>query len=172
MWKVVDSPDKFESSWRILKELHRKRWHAKGKEGAFESCQFFNFHHWVFEQLCARGQAKFLLIGDRNPIAAIYCFYLYDRVYYYQSGIDVGCSGSPGILAHLAVLNEIEDSFKHYDFMLGGRQSYKASWASELAVVKDISCYTRSVQGSWQRINDEIKERIRTNRFVKVVRQR
>lgn len=170
--EVVTCPDDFERCWSILQRLHEKRWHEKGKDGAFKSRHFYEFHRWLFAELAPSGQAKMIFVYTDAPLAAIYCFCQNSRVYYYQSGIDTDSGGSPGILSHLAALNHVVGGFDRYDFMLGGTQSYKASWATELTEVKDIIGYSQTLRGLLQKLKDDISGTVRRSRIVNLIRKR
>ncbi|OMH25665.1 GNAT family N-acetyltransferase [Motiliproteus sp. MSK22-1] len=162
---TFSQPDEFDSAWPILQRLHEIRWKANGKKGAFVNDLFYQFHRRYFDLIAPGEGAKILIISKANEhktaVAAIYCFYCQGQIYYYQSGIDTSCSGSPGILAHIAVLLTAADEYHSYDFMRGGEISYKKSWASKQTPIINLTAFPRSSSGALRYYTAQGMEQIR-----------
>jgi CelD/BcsL family acetyltransferase involved in cellulose biosynthesis len=114
-----------------LIDLHIRRWGSASR--AFRTAQYVDFHRQFAQRLLARNRLRlFVLEGDDKPLAALYCFLLDGRYYYYQAGRDPERSQHrPGlVLLHAAIRHAIEEGVGLFDF-LTGNEAYKYIWAGE-----------------------------------------
>ena len=112
----------------ILQRLHTHRWQSGGRDGAFASPIFRQFHDQVMPALLDRGELDLRwLVVEGEPIAVSYSVIHENRIYYYQGGraTEVPKGVRPGIVLHLyAIQAAIEAGRAEYDF-LGGDARYK-----------------------------------------------
>jgi CelD/BcsL family acetyltransferase involved in cellulose biosynthesis len=124
--------EEVERGKRILKSLHSERW---GKQGAFRSSRFSEFHDSVMQSLFAENALQLLWLTVRQePVAVLYNVTWNGKVYFYQSGrkLDVPKGVRPGIVLHAhAIRRAIESGRREYDFLAGTSQ-YKRKLATGL----------------------------------------
>lgn len=115
----------------VLIDLHVRRWGRASS--AFRTPDYIAFHREFARRLFARGWLRlFVLDGGAAPLAALYCFVVDGRYYYYQAGRDPSRSQHrPGlVLLHAAIRQAIEEGVGVFDF-LTGIEAYKYIWAGE-----------------------------------------
>jgi len=112
--------------------LHQKRWRAKGKQGAFMSEDFRNFHLDVAKIFDEKGwlDLQFLTVDD-EPVAAAYTFDYNLKKYGYLTGFDpeFGRFGVGNLLRLHLVEDCIRKGFREYD-LTRDFEPYKADWAT------------------------------------------
>jgi CelD/BcsL family acetyltransferase involved in cellulose biosynthesis len=129
-----EDPQQLDFYFSELKRLHELRWHSKGKQGAFSSQRFLQFHRTLAEKLLAKGRLYLGLLSIRGEIAG--CLYTIDTAnvrYFYQAGFLPAMQQlAPGHISHFLAIDDAQkQGFTHYDFMLGGvENSYKAEYTS------------------------------------------
>lgn len=132
-----------ESDFKELVRLHQLRWKLRNHQGSFSDREFHHFQQQVMKEMLKNGHLElwFLSIDGIN-IAAIYNIRYHDKIYYYQSGLDVLFDRrlSPGLLLHGHCIREaIHNQVQEYDFLLQGElDSYKQRWTQEYRTVADI----------------------------------
>lgn len=113
---------------QILAELHGARWQESGHPGAFASPRFSAFHSAYAEKLLAADQLDLLwLTVGGAPVAAIYSFVSGGKVYFYQSGRQVGTPPNIRlgiVMFMLAIQDAMARGLSEFDF-LGGDSTYK-----------------------------------------------
>ena len=114
---------------RVLQALHRERWHADEKEGAFSSPRFCAFHDIVLQHLLDddRLDLRWLTL-DGRALAAYYAFRYGDKLYYYQAGrtVDVPPKVRLGIVILVDGLKDaMARGLREFDF-LAGQAQYKS----------------------------------------------
>ncbi|AWL11655.1 hypothetical protein HMF8227_01174 [Saliniradius amylolyticus] len=122
--------------WSSLKQLHQKRWHQRGKTGAFISGAFNAFHQ---RQMQTSKRLKMSVLESPECIYGIHCYYEYQgRLFFYQSGWDPAFSAmSPGLVLHLWSRKSHSDW--DYDLMLGSmNDSYKAKLADSMGLIGEV----------------------------------
>ena len=137
--------------FRIIKELHEKRWESKGEQGAFGSERFKKFHCQLMKLLVVNSDL-FLhkLYQEDEVIAFLYAFRFKDTMYYYQSGFNHEHvkKYSPGLVL---IIKSIQSAISHncnrYDFMMGGFKSYKQKYGCETEMMVDIEIYNQQAVG-------------------------
>ncbi len=145
---LYTKPDQFDYAWEKLKNLHNSRWSDKGKKGAFLTRKFCEFHKACFCAFSESNKAKILTIEDERFSASIYCFYVADRIYYYQSGFASTTTGSWGAMSHVALLDATADEFRKYDFMCASAESYKSNWTEAQSDVYCIDAFPSNISGN------------------------
>jgi CelD/BcsL family acetyltransferase involved in cellulose biosynthesis len=138
-----------------LAALHRSRWTARGKPGAFSGERFLTFHRTLLSMWISDGRAILarLSLGSA-PLAVLYGF-VHGRVFsFYQAGVRVDEAlpiPSPGNLAHLMLMKELaERSFTTYDF-LRGTAIYKERLACGANALMGVYCWHTSVRARTRR---------------------
>jgi CelD/BcsL family acetyltransferase involved in cellulose biosynthesis len=123
-----------EEFFADLVRLHQERWTAEGEPGCFAAPRFTQFHGALVREWLPAGRAVLgrLSLGGR-PVAVLYGFVTRGKFDFYQSGVVQAESGplkSPGILAHLLLMQRLIDrGVSCYDF-LRGPSSYKERLAT------------------------------------------
>ena len=145
--RLSSSPDEVARDMDVLGDLHVRRWGSASR--AFQTPAYVDFHRQFARRMFDTGCLRlFVMETDTTPVAALYCFALDGRYYYYQAGRDPGRSQHrPGlVLLHVAIKRAIEEGVGVFDF-LSGAEAYKYTWASsELASVRVTDWRTRSMQ--------------------------
>lgn len=122
-----------EGDFKEFVRLHQQRWEARRLPGSFAEGRFPLFQRRMAASMLEKGhlELKFLSIQGKN-VAALYNIRYKDRVYYYQSGMDLSFDPTlaPGLLLHAHAIEEaIRDGMKEYDFLMrGSGDSYKKRW--------------------------------------------
>jgi CelD/BcsL family acetyltransferase involved in cellulose biosynthesis len=136
-----------ERDMAVLIDLHLRRWGRASS--AFRTPQYLAFHREFARRLFARGWLRlFVLEAGDQPLAALYCFALDGRYYYYQAGRDPARSQHrPGlVLLHAAIRHAIGEGVRVFDF-LTGVEAYKYIWAGEeQASLRVTEWRTRPIQ--------------------------
>ena len=116
--------------------LHRLRWQKMQeiKYGGFDNPQFVNFHRLLIEEHFQTGMIRLWRISaGARVFAYLYNFRVQKSEFFYLSGIDyeIGEKYSPGLLAHVEVMQEcLDEGLFAYDFM-AGKNRYKESLSTE-----------------------------------------
>jgi len=123
-----------------LFELHQKRWHLKGKPGAFGSVQRCELYYSVAASFMQRGWLEFWIMAlDGKAVAAQFGFRYRDAVYSLQEGFDPAyASDRVGYVLRAHVLKMlIGQGVSHYDF-LGEEDPSKNRWGAQVGCYADI----------------------------------
>ncbi|MEQ1855832.1 MAG: GNAT family N-acetyltransferase [Longimicrobiales bacterium] len=123
-----------------MASLHAKRWHGRGKSGAFGDAKIRDFHLGLLKRVF-HGQAKELraeilrVSFGAEAIAYLYQLRYRGRVNFYQSGLAYHGDNrlKPGLVAHaLAVEHYLTGGESEYDFLGGEPEAvrYKRSLAT------------------------------------------
>jgi len=131
-WHRVETEADFEIGWRLLVELHQRRWRSLGQPGCFASKAFHDFHNEIARRLLSRGQLHLTWLElDSQPVAAEYHIADATTYYVYQGGMEPARSQDrPGQLAMILSLRRaFQDGLHRFDFLRGNEQ-YKANWRS------------------------------------------
>jgi CelD/BcsL family acetyltransferase involved in cellulose biosynthesis len=126
----ANSPAEIETGYRILIDLHQRRWRERGLPGCFSSPRFTAFHRQVCDTFISTGRATLSWIEfDDKPLSAEYRLMGNRVMYAYQCGIDPDrLDLHPGELSNMVAMREaIERHFTAYDF-LRGDEEYKSRW--------------------------------------------
>ncbi|MEI7687230.1 MAG: GNAT family N-acetyltransferase, partial [Planctomycetota bacterium] len=126
---------------RVLQELHRERWHADEKEGAFSSPRFCAFHDTMMQHLLDvdRLDLRWLTLEGR-PLAAYYAFRYGDKLYYYQAGrvVDVPTKVRLGIVILVDGLKDaMARGLREFDF-LAGQAQYKSLFTDTSRTIVEL----------------------------------
>lgn len=134
----------FESDFNEFIRLHQKRWETRNMPGSFSTGNRFNdFQRRVMDDMLKNGhlELRFLSVADSN-IAVLYNINYNNKIYFYQSGLDVSFDKNiaPGFLLHSHCIEEaIKAGLKEYDFLLMGNfDSYKKQWTKDCKYICDI----------------------------------
>jgi CelD/BcsL family acetyltransferase involved in cellulose biosynthesis len=131
----------------VLIDLHLRRWGRESR--AFQTREYVAFHRQFARRMLQGGHLRlFVLESDSTPLAALYCFALDGRYYYYQAGRDPERSQHrPGlVLLHAAIKHAIEEGIGVFDFLTGA-EAYKYTWAAgEHISVRVTDWRTRPMQ--------------------------
>ncbi|MCS6778046.1 MAG: GNAT family N-acetyltransferase [Chloroherpetonaceae bacterium] len=122
-----------EEGMRAFFALHQSRWNARWLPGVLGSRRVQAFHCEVAGRFLANGWLRLhLLQADGNLRAALYCYALGKRTYYYLGGFAPEYARySPGtLLTARAIRNAITEGHIEFDF-LRGDEAYKYRWHPE-----------------------------------------
>lgn len=140
------------SFFEQLIKLHNAHWQKRGKQGAFVSEQFRQFHLCLAKDLLAENQLLLYRIKQQDEIIAVfYGFYYGKTLYYYQSGISATSSlPNTGIALHLTSIRHARSKkAAYYDLMKGSLNSYKNDYISDGAEIYSPS-YSHPLLWAWQ----------------------
>jgi hypothetical protein len=132
-WHPVTNASQFETTWRILVDLHQRRRQSLNEPGCFASKSFHDFHVETARRLLDGGQLRMSWLElDGSPAAAEYHFADSHATYAYQGGVDPQrLAEEPGRLSTIICLQRaIKEGHKQFDF-LRGDEPYKAHWRAE-----------------------------------------
>ncbi len=164
-YHAVCTLDELSDRFHDLIDLHQKRWSEKGKAGVFQSEKFLMFHKRFSALALPKGhlQLRFLML-DTTPIAVNYNFVYNNKIYAYQSGMDIHIDKdvSPGILLEgYCVQEAISNGMQEYDFLFGERP-YKKRWTSTSRDLKAIIISSRGMKMRMIRGVDFLIARLKT----------
>jgi CelD/BcsL family acetyltransferase involved in cellulose biosynthesis len=144
---VVRSPAELEHGYRVLTDLHARRWAALSTGGIFNQTAMHAFHREAMQALLSRGELRLSWLElDGQPVAAEYSLAGNKIVYAYQSGMDpAAAEHEPGSLSLIATLKgAMAEGFTAIDF-LRGDEPYKQHWRAEPRPTREL----RIVSGHW-----------------------
>ncbi len=136
----VTEADQLAEGYRLLVDLHTRRWNARGEKGIFADPAIYEFHQEALAGLLSTGHMRLSwLTIDDQPAAAEYCLTDGNVVFSYQSGLDPAMiSHEPGVLMLVATLQDvIECGYTGLDF-LRGDEPYKLDWRSVQRPIHDV----------------------------------
>jgi CelD/BcsL family acetyltransferase involved in cellulose biosynthesis len=129
---VETAPERMESVFNQLMELHRRRWQAKNVSHSFSTPDYVGFHRDVVRACAERDWIRFygLAVEDRC-VASLYCYRWRGQVFDFQAGFDPAYEKMrPGqVLIAYALENAIAEGNTLFDF-LRGEHSYKREWGT------------------------------------------
>lgn len=135
---VEDLPRGFEE----LTRLHKKRWESRGMEGAFSHEQFDQFHKRIMPLMLNRGHLELVLLSENsNNKAVLYNIVYKNKIYFYQSGIDITDKKAAfGYVLHSYCIEDaIKRGIEEYDFLPKGRSDdYKGRFAKDYRALSDL----------------------------------
>lgn len=134
-----------EHAWRLLVDLHQRRWESLGQPGCFSSAQYTSFHRAAVERLAPAGLLRLQWLElDGRPISAEYQLQAAGVLYGYQSGLDPDrLDEQPGNLSKIATFHQaIDESFIAIDY-LRGSEEYKRRWRFEPRAAIDLHVLSR-----------------------------
>jgi CelD/BcsL family acetyltransferase involved in cellulose biosynthesis len=135
--------------FRILVDLHTKRWQSRGEGGVFAEPGILDFHREATERLLAFGQLRLSWLElDGHPAAAEYCLSDDRTVYSYQSGFDPeSIAHEPGVMTLVATMQDIiSHGWTGLDF-LRGDESYKLDWRAVPKPMHDVRILPGNLHG-------------------------
>jgi CelD/BcsL family acetyltransferase involved in cellulose biosynthesis len=139
--KVANDED-LERGFKELSELHKKRWGAKGTEGAFSHPKFKEFHERIMPLLLKNGSLELVRFSEHgNTRAVLYNIVYNNKIYFYQSGIDtLDGRAAYGYLLHSHCIEEaIMRGLREYDFLPKGKSDdYKGRFAKDCRILSDL----------------------------------
>lgn len=146
-----------EEYWPGLTQLHQQRWWAKGKSGAFSASEFSQFHLALAKTNPTACSLAVLWLDDE--IAAIHYYLLgRDVVHFYQAGwLEKFARWSPSAMLHCWVIER--SKLLDYDFMLGGKQSYKADFGTTQQQCYQLNGYG-NIMGYTLALLKQLKQRM------------
>jgi CelD/BcsL family acetyltransferase involved in cellulose biosynthesis len=117
-----------------LAMLHRDRWAAKGRPGAFASLRFKLFYHTMVVKYFDRGEIDILCVsaGDET-IGILYNYVLKSKAFFYQYGFKFSNNKklNPGLITlQVALQSYLESALPEFDLMAGD-VLYKRSLAEQ-----------------------------------------
>lgn len=125
--------------WPELRRLHQLRWNSKGKQGAFVSDIFNQFHQTLLLQQ-ADSCAIAVLKIDGEFAAIHYYLKSTDYMHFYQAGWAEQFSAlSPSAILHLWAARQMNNLA--YDFMLGAVRSYKQELSNQKQLCYQLDVY-------------------------------
>ena len=128
-----------------LATLHQRRWHARGKPGAFAQTFFARFHRELIARGLPRDEIDLLRISAEGAVIGyLYNFRHRGRVLAYQSGFNYAAARGaqkPGMTCHqMAIDWYAAQGVRAYDF-LAGADRYKRSLANAQTRLHWLSLY-------------------------------
>ena len=127
---------------QLLIDLHDARWHGTGAFNARAA----ELHRHLSRELSRSGELwLFTLDVDDRPVAAWYGFVRGGTLAFYQSGRDPAWAslGVGAVLMGIMIRRAIEGGIRRFDF-LRGEESYKAAWASKVAMTYELLAFRSS----------------------------
>jgi CelD/BcsL family acetyltransferase involved in cellulose biosynthesis len=146
-----------------LAPLHQTRWTGRGKAGVFASDSFKRFHRALLAQGTADAEFWFMS-ADGRDYAGLYLLRRGQTVHYYQSGLaaaELEGISAGAVLMGYAIERAIERRCESFDFMKGGRESYKSRYNCREAAMFDAVVYGRTLAGQAARALRAIGSRLR-----------
>lgn len=122
---LAETPEQAFQFFEQLVSLHQAHWKLLGETGAFSTARVREFHRLVIADLIALNQVVLAQLTGPKTLAVLYGFVVNNTFDFYQSGIatdvDAGSIKSPGITAHLLLMQQLAARGIHeYDFLAGG----------------------------------------------------
>lgn len=150
-----------------LKSLHQSHWVARGKQGAFDSAYFIDFHRQLIDNCFERGEIQILRfsVGDIE-LGYLYNFVHRGRVSFYQSGFDyqlVEKHGRPGLVAHAMAIEHNARLGHHIYDLLAGAVRYKRSLASRSEALSWVVLHRNTRMFRFEEFLRRCKRRWRPN---------
>ena len=173
--QIARTPLEAATYFEQLVALHQIRWRSDGRPGCFAADRFHRFHRALVGDLLPSGVAVLarLVLGDAT-LAVIYGFVIGQKFDFYQSGVTikkVEAINSPGVAAHLLLMQELERrNVISYDF-LAGTSEYKRRLSSRTIRLATITMHRHSVPmvlndigqtgrrlvaGAWRRVRSRV----------------
>lgn len=119
-----------EAGMTALFALHQKRWNARWLPGVLGNKRVQSFHREVAARFLEKGWLRLHLLRAEGDLrAALYCFSLSGRTFYYLGGFAPEYS-KYSLGTHLtaqAIRQSITEKHAEFDF-LRGNESYKYRW--------------------------------------------
>lgn len=146
---------------RSIIALHQKDWQQRGQLGAFHSTKKKQFHQELLD-LLSHNPAPILagLYEQERLLYGIYGFQCDDRFEFYQSGFDRTPQTqvkTPGILAHLLLMQALNRrGVKFYDF-LSGEQRYKQELSTQTRELSTLILHGNSLMGRFHSGLDRLR---------------
>lgn len=145
----VADPTQADEFFAELVRLHQGRWEDDGKPGVFASASFTDFHRRMLARWLPTGQAvlaRLRLQGE--TLAVLYGFRCGGKYEFYQSGVrQHPALPSPGIVAHLLLMQQLAgEGVTVYDF-LKGASTYKQRLATGQQPLASLECWRNTLPG-------------------------
>jgi len=166
-WRLVESADEFDATWKVLEDLHQRRRQSLGQPGCFSSPKWAAFHRDVARQLLDDGRLRLSRLDmDGTPVAAEYHLAGSRATYAYQGGVDpTRLTEEPGRLSTICCIQRaIAEKHDRFEF-LRGDEPYKAHWR---AVPTETRRLRAAPPRTWARLRHRTwSEAERIGRFAK-----
>ncbi|MFO0754198.1 MAG: GNAT family N-acetyltransferase [Thermodesulfovibrionales bacterium] len=122
--------------------LHQRRWESKEMAGAFSHARFVSFHRMMMETMMTKGHLDLFTLHAEGGLRAVLYNIAYKRkIYFYQSGVDTGCSRVAfGYVLHSHCIGDaITRGIAEYDFLPKGKaDTYKDRFANRIRTIADL----------------------------------
>jgi CelD/BcsL family acetyltransferase involved in cellulose biosynthesis len=129
------------TGWRILNNLHGRRWRADGVAGAFAAERFGRFHCEYTQKTLQSGQLDLVwLMASGRPLAAMYNIKTSHKIYFYQGGRDINLPENISIgsvIIALVIQDAISNGYQEFDFM-AGEIDYKKRFTSTMRPLVEL----------------------------------
>jgi CelD/BcsL family acetyltransferase involved in cellulose biosynthesis len=122
--------DSTQKGMQILKDLHQKRWNARGLPGIFANPTVLDFNLDVSQVMLQKNWlALFLLRLSGEPACVMYGFKYRFKFYEYLTGLEpsFGKFNAGNLLRAHMIEAFIHEGIREYDFMRG-YEEYKERW--------------------------------------------
>jgi hypothetical protein len=131
--------DEAQRNFKELVKLHHERWKSRGQAGVFNNAKFLEFHTKMLPLLVDRGWLELPVLSvKKQSRAALYTFFYKNKIYGYQSGVEVS-PGMPSfgtLLMSFCIENAIGKGLSEYDFMpKGPDHDYKDRFTNSIRKV-------------------------------------
>jgi hypothetical protein len=132
-----------------LGALHKKKWNDSAEGSGFDNPFFLSHHRYLLENFPENVSIIEIKAGT-TVLGYSYNLVFGDTVYFYCSGINYQFTNNkikPGYTLHFTLMEYYRNKgFHWYDFM-GGESQYKKSLCTESYVFKNLTLYTKSIEG-------------------------
>lgn len=161
------TPEERLDAFRILVDLHNRRWRKRGLPGSFATSRVRRFHEdWIASSEHTRLR---VLFRREVPIGAIYVMHAGGAAYFFQAGFDPAAKAeSPGtVLVSESIRLAIDEGMAQFDFMRGD-EPYKRRWKPQhayrnLRMVRPVTKIVGRVASSTQHAIGRLTYRIQSS---------
>ena len=146
---TAETPAQLQQGFRVMVDLHARRWASRGGTGVFDDAAMHGFHRAATSELMASRQLRLTWLElDGRPVAAEYSLLGDGVLYAYQSGMDPDAGAhEPGTLTLIATLRTaIDEGLSAVDF-LRGDEPYKQHWRATPRDNRDVRVLANRWQG-------------------------
>lgn len=126
----AETTDEALAAFKQMMRLHQLAWNLRGKDGAFSSEFFQDFHMSFLERNIDSGRADVLIIrSGRNKVGILYNLVYRQAVYAYQSGFELFQDNriKPGLVSHALAIQYYKNQGVYRYLFLAGNDRYKRS---------------------------------------------
>ncbi|MFD3390328.1 GNAT family N-acetyltransferase [Alteromonas macleodii] len=159
---IEASKEQLHSYLEKLGSLHKEKWGKSAEGSGFNNPLFLSHHKHLLENFPENVSIIEIKAGT-TLLGYSYNLIFGDTVYFYCSGINYQYGNNkikPGYTLHSTLMEYYrKKGFHWYDF-LGGESRYKESLSTETYIFKNLTIYTRSIEGRLSSALQRIKQKL------------